>query len=232
MIDFHAHILPGIDDGSRSAKMSVAMLRESARQEIEVSVATPHFYFNKKLERMLVKRQKAYEKVESFYGKIYQRTPEIILGFEVYLSEKIFGEKNLDSLLIEGTNTMLVEMPRKKWDESVFSRLDFLVEKGFDIVIAHPERYCRAVDRKEFDRLFSYGFAGQINAASFVSPATRSYAYELIKEGRIQVMGSDAHNVGTRANFILIANEFIKRKLGGKYIEMMEENAKHFLNLK
>ena len=44
VIDFHSHILPGIDDGSASVEQSIAMLRMEAEQGIDHVVATPHFY--------------------------------------------------------------------------------------------------------------------------------------------------------------------------------------------
>ena len=232
MIDFHAHLLPGIDDGSKNVKMSAAMLQESGRQEIEISVATPHFYFDRKTDKMLARREKMYGAVEKFFVKNGLRIPDVVLGFEVHLSGKIFKEPDLDKLLISGTNTMLVEMPRRKWDDDVFSRLDYLVEKGYDIVLAHPERYCHIVGEEEYERLFSYGFAGQVNAASLINPKTREFTYKLMKEGKIQVIGSDAHNLGLRANFIQIACQLIKKNLGEKYIEFMEENAEHFLGLR
>ena len=43
-VDFHSHILPGIDDGSKSVEESLAMLRMAGEQGIECVVATPHFY--------------------------------------------------------------------------------------------------------------------------------------------------------------------------------------------
>lgn len=231
MIDFHAHLLPGIDDGSRSIKMSAAMLRESYRQDIEISVATPHFFFDKKTDRMLNKREKKHRAVEKFCLKNKIVIPQIILGLEVHLTEEILQEPDTDKLLISGTNTMLVEMPWKKWDDKVFSRLDFLVGKGYDIVVAHPERYGNIATEADYERLFSYGLAGQVNAPSLISPSTRELAYKLISDGRIQVIGSDAHNVGLRANFMQIACQFISRNLGEKYTQMMEENAERFLGI-
>ena len=47
MFDFHTHILPGIDDGSRSVVESLAMLNELTRQEQAGIAATPHFYANR-----------------------------------------------------------------------------------------------------------------------------------------------------------------------------------------
>ena len=46
MIDFHTHILPGMDDGSRSVAESIAMLRAQAEQGVTTVIATPHFYAN------------------------------------------------------------------------------------------------------------------------------------------------------------------------------------------
>ena len=127
---------------------------------------------------------------------------------------------------------MLVEMPWKKWDDEVFSRLDFILGKGYDIVIAHPERYDGIATESDYKRLFSYDLAGQLNAASLINPNTKEFAYKLISDGKIQVIGSDAHNVGLRANFIQIASQLINRKFGEKYTQMMEENAERLLGLR
>ena len=229
MIDFHVHLLPGIDDGSRNCKMSAMMLKESKRQGVTLSVATPHFYFDKKIDKMLAKREKAFGKLVKYAEKNRLEIPEIMQGFEVYLSEKIFDEPDLDKLLIKGTDTMLVEMPRQKWDDEVFSRLEYVAEKGYKIVLAHPERYIGIADKKAYDRLFSYGFAGQLNAASLVSPATKDFAYRLMEEGRIDILGSDAHNVGLRSVFIEIALECISRRMGEGFIRRMDENAERYL---
>ena len=44
MVDFHSHILPEMDDGADSVDTSLAMLRESFRQGVDLICATPHFY--------------------------------------------------------------------------------------------------------------------------------------------------------------------------------------------
>ena len=47
MIDFHTHILPGIDDGSRNSEESIQMLNLEQEQDITKIVFTPHFYANR-----------------------------------------------------------------------------------------------------------------------------------------------------------------------------------------
>ncbi|MBR6523069.1 MAG: hypothetical protein IKT39_00470 [Clostridia bacterium] len=232
MIDFHAHLLPGLDDGARNLKMSAVMLAESKRQGIEISVATPHCYFNIDVKKTIKRREKAYNKLVKYVEKNKIEVPQIILGFEVYLTEEVYQVQNLEELLIQGTNTMLVEMPRGKWDDKVFARLDYVAEKGFDIVLAHPERYRAYNEEKEHDRLFDYGFAGQLNASSLINPKTRDYSYRLIKEGRIKLLASDAHNLGPRANFMEIASELISKNLGEEYLKMFESQAEHYLGLR
>lgn len=232
MIDFHSHLLPGIDDGSKNIKMSVAMLKEGKKQGVEISVATPHYYFDKPIDKMLKKRKTAYDKLIKYAEKNKLEFPEIVLGFEVYLSDDIYRQDELEKLLINGTNTMLVEMPYEKWTDRDFARLDFLAEKEFNIILAHPERHMTVNGEKEYNRLFDYGFAGQLNAASLVNPKTREFAYKLIKDGRIKVLGSDAHNLGTRANFMGLATEFIRKNLGEQYLQKINEETEHYLGFR
>ena len=68
VIDFHSHILPNIDDGSKDINMSVEMLKRSKQQGIDVIVATPHFYADSNtIEHFLNKRARALEQLENHY---------------------------------------------------------------------------------------------------------------------------------------------------------------------
>ena len=58
IIDFHSHILPGIDDGSESVEQSIAMLRMEAEQGITHVVATPHFYPRHDTPQRFLQRRK------------------------------------------------------------------------------------------------------------------------------------------------------------------------------
>ncbi len=42
--DMHCHILPGLDDGSKSMEETMEALREASRQGITSVIATPHYY--------------------------------------------------------------------------------------------------------------------------------------------------------------------------------------------
>lgn len=51
MIDFHSHILPGMDDGSKSTQESLEMLDMLRAQGVDTVAATPHFYARENLRR-------------------------------------------------------------------------------------------------------------------------------------------------------------------------------------
>ena len=62
MIDFHSHILMGIDDGSRNLAMSASMLDEYMQQGVDCIICTPHFYGDREriedfIERLTIKSQ-------------------------------------------------------------------------------------------------------------------------------------------------------------------------------
>ena len=70
LIDFHTHILPGIDDGSRNVEMSLRMLAAQREQQVDEIVATPHFYAQKdSVEEFLLRRQCSYEKLKTENGR-------------------------------------------------------------------------------------------------------------------------------------------------------------------
>ena len=65
MIDFHTHILPGIDDGSRDIRMTEQMLEKEAAMGVTHIYATPHFYAHRaNVTRFLEKREKRFRRKE------------------------------------------------------------------------------------------------------------------------------------------------------------------------
>ena len=109
MIDVHCHVLPGIDDGSRSVEMSIDMLHEMKKQGIDKVIATPHFYpMSNSPERFLTNRQRAYEQLME---AVDEDCPVIVLGAEVMYFEGISRFDGLRDFRAEGTEILLLEMP-------------------------------------------------------------------------------------------------------------------------
>lgn len=197
MIDFHTHILPYIDDGSKSIKESVSMLREEKRQGIEAVVATPHFYANENSPAdFLKKRAKAWNRLKPY---LWPELPGIYLGAEVQYFEGICSIEDIRDLRIVGTDLLLVEMPFTKWSDRVIDDvLELNDREGIQVVLAHIERYMAMQPDSVWQELRSCGVQMQCNVSFFEGWKNRHKAMDMLKRGEIHFLGSDCHNMRTR----------------------------------
>ena len=84
MTDFHTHILPGVDDGSRSVEMSVQMLESMAKQGITRVVATPHFYAQVDSPKAFLERRTAAVSELQAAMEGVPKLPKLSVGAEVH----------------------------------------------------------------------------------------------------------------------------------------------------
>ena len=228
MIDFHAHLLPGIDDGSDSVATSMGMLQLWREQGIERICCTPHFYASSNTpERFLARRQKAYEQLmeaireEDKDGSAY---PELMLGAEVYFFDGMSSSKDLPSLCLEGTNLLLLEMPFSKWTDRMIREVSQLSSRGLQPAAAHIERYFGFNSGRMIRRFMEEtGILIQCNAEFFLERRTARKALHLLKKEKIHFLGSDAHNLGSRSPNLGPALDLIGRKLGESSLDRLEE---------
>ena len=220
-VDFHSHILPGIDDGSASAEESVAMLRMEAQQGIGRVVATPHFYPRYETpEQFLQKRELAEAQLREVMAE-HTDLPELLVGAEVYFFPGMSESDFLPQLTIGQTRCILVEMPHAPWNRSVYRELASIWEKRDLIpVIAHIDRYIRPFHTYGIpDRLEELPVFVQANGEFFLDRSTASMALRMLKKDRIQLLGSDCHNTSDRVPNLDAARRVIARKLGQEALE-------------
>lgn len=213
LLDFHSHILPGIDDGSRSVDESASLLKMLAEQGAEIVVATPHYDANRSsVERFLIKRSAAYE---SLRDVITEDMPAVRLGAEVMYYPGISRMDGLDKLCIEGSRLLLLEMPMSKWSKYTADELrNMSATRGVTVVIAHVERCIGYQDKDMLESLINNDVLCQINATFLLNLATRRKALGLLKNGLVQLVGTDCHNIKTRPPRLSEAYDVISRKLG------------------
>ena len=156
MIDYHTHILPGMDDGSRGTSESIEMLLMSRRQGISKIIATPHFYAGEnKPEQFLQRRLAAWNRLERC---LTDDMPEILLGAEVSYFEGISRTDATLLLRTEGTSLLLLEMPFVSWSSRVIQDVLQLNENPFvQVILAHIERYLPMQRREVLDQLLNQG---------------------------------------------------------------------------
>lgn len=193
MIDFHSHILPGIDDGSRNLEQSIAMVNEAKEAGFTKIISTSHYmenYYecNERDRRQLLK--KVQENVQGI---------ELILGNEIYITNNIIELlQNGQASSINGTKYVLFEFPlittRPMNDKEVIYRL---VENGYIPIIAHPERYPFIQENpdylfelEEMGALFQANYGCIIGMYGLKAKKTLKI---LLKNNLISFFGSDVH---------------------------------------
>lgn len=230
MIDFHAHILPRIDDGSQSVEESIELLRMLAKQDVTHVIATPHYDATRESpERFLERRQRSYETLKAALPE--EGIPEICLGAEVMYFPGIGGIEALPSLCFEGTNLLLMEMPMATWGEYAVRELTNLACQGqVTLILAHVERYWQAQDPEVWDQLLNSGAIMQVNASYFTRFASRRRALGQLRDGEIHLLGSDCHSVKYRPPYYGDAVAIIRRKLGEEAVAHMDSFGKGLIN--
>lgn len=233
MTDFHTHILPAVDDGSKSTAESIQMLSALAAQGITAVAATPHFYANdESVENFLARRQTAYEILKK---ELMPDMPQILLGAEIRYYDGLSRLEGLGSLCIQGTRLLLIEMPECKWSESTLREITDIAASGrYTPVLAHIERCIFYQSEAIFGRLLANGVLMQMNADYFYGRFSKFKAIRLAKKSRIHFIGSDCHNMNSRPPVTGKAYEIIEKKLGKTYVADFIEfaNNKLKINLK
>lgn len=228
MIDFHSHILPGIDDGSKSSDMSLRMISALADQGVDTIAATSHYYATDHTpERFLQRRSEAFERIK---GKLPEGSPKILLGAEVLYFPGISRMDELPELCLEGTKLLLLEMPFTTWTENMVREVNELSHASpCTIMLAHIERYYFKQPASVWDDLLNHGVLMQANADFFLPFATRRKALRLLREGRIHLLGSDCHNTTSRAPHMAEARETIRRRLGEEILDEIDSLGRELL---
>ena len=225
-IDFHSHILPGIDDGSADVNESIRMLQMERKQGIEVVVATPHFYPQRDtLQDFLFKRDQAYMRLfEAMHGA--GDLPQVIVGAEVYYYPGISESDVLADLTIDGTNCILIEMPMTVWTDAMYRDLEQIhVRCGITPIIAHVNRYIKPLKTYGIpQRLQRRPVWVQSNGSFFLQRSTRRMALRMLEEGKIHLLGSDCHNLTSRPPNLDTVRSCISHHLGEEVIDSIRAN--------
>lgn len=221
IIDFHSHILPGIDDGSRSTAMSQTMLEAASAQGVEVICATPHFYADSMtIERFLRRRQEAYGKVLDCSNEF---NIKIICGAEVAFFPGMSQADELEKLRFQNTDLMMVEMPFREWTQRDLREVELLLRRGIRPVIAHLERfYPFQKDKGVIPALLSMPVYVQINAECLLRWSTRGQPIKLFRNNQAHLLGSDCHNITSRPENLAEGRKVLEKKLGSHVLRQMD----------
>ncbi len=229
MIDFHSHILPGVDDGSRDVNESIEMLKKSSEMGITAVVATSHCFpvDDGAVADFLRVRNDAFSELQAEICSKKHTLPHIIKGAEVHITDGISKIQNLGDLCIEDTEYILLELPYQKWSDGVFEEIYHITRRGFKPILAHLDRYMRF--EKQFPELLSLNVLCQINANAFLDRQSRRKLLPLFRNDSVHVVGSDMHNLTSRPQNLSEAYNMIENKFGWEYVDFLKHNCERII---
>lgn len=198
MIDIHSHILPGVDDGVKTLASSIELIRELSRSGATDIIATPHYVSE---TRYVSRKDNNFRLLEEVKSALLaeQINVEIYLGNEIYIDPKIakmIGQGIVSTMA--GSRYILVELPLNKSYPSYKDILVDLLDMGYRVILAHPERY--EIIQTSYDvllELHSLGVLFQCNLGSVMGKygiEAKTVAKRIMKDSLVFAFGSDAHH--------------------------------------
>lgn len=208
IIDFHTHILPKADHGSTSFEITKKQLIMAKKSNVEIAVATPHFYPHKhNIDKFISKRDASFKRLydSEFYATCGVR---VIPAAEVLICPALDKLQRLEELCIKGTKTLLIELPYKDADIiNVLPTMKSLIKKGFSIILAHADRYTPKI----VDKAINIGAELQINTSALFVMLGKSHILKWIQDNHVVALGSDIHMKNKFSYFMF---NRAKKKLG------------------
>lgn len=230
MIDFHSHILPGVDDGSRSYDETVRLLFEAKDVGFTKIISTSHYAIDC-YETPEYKRKEIIDQLN-----LENRFPEIILGSEIFLTYNILDlVKEYNASTINGTNYILFELPLRNHFMNLKDLIIKLKENNYRLILAHPERY--GMVQKNFNLLYELKEMGVLLQSNYGSilgiygSNAKTVLKKMLKEDLVDFLGTDVHRENTIYPKVPKAIQKISKYISEERVEeLINNNAEKILN--
>jgi len=187
-VDFHAHVLPGVDHGSKDLAVSLLQLQWAKNAGIDTIVASPHFYgWKQDLAEFIRTRKEAWSILQPHAETL---GVQIIPAAEVTLYRELSELTTLEELTVPNTSYMLLEMPMDVWGNWVYTAIEKIISVHRILpIIVHVDRY----SEKEVEKLLDWNLIYQINAEPFQNIWKSRKFVQWVQQKRVHLIGSDVH---------------------------------------
>lgn len=222
MTDIHAHILPGLDDGPETVEESIDMIgmawengtdRIFAASHGNCYPYTPQDYWEA-LEYLQM-RLKSYQIPVALY-------PGMELYYDEHLCEKL---ERREAVTMNHGSYILLEFDFWQRPQQVHQAVCRVQEKGYRVILAHPERYYFMQDNPELIYDFiQQDCAMQINKGSIFGEfgaSAASLAYGMLRSNLVQVIASDAHGYAGRTISMERISRFLRTEFSQEYADLL-----------
>lgn len=234
LVDMHCHVLPGIDDGSKSMEQSLNMVKIAASEGIGTMILTPHFHPGKGNRDV----DKWNETVNALKEAVRNEGIEMDfhLGSELFYTHDVpEAIESGKAITMAGSDYVLLEFRTETEYSYIKSAAYEISAIGKIPIIAHIERYDCLVGRMErVEELIDNGALIQINASSITGDMgfkMKMYLKKLLKNQLVDFISTDAHSDGRRSPRIAECFKYISKKYGEAYaLLLMRDNALKVIN--
>lgn len=192
--DIHSHFIPGIDDGSPDMQTTINLIQEMQKLGFTKVITSPHVMsdFYKNSSEVILKGL-ADVRAELEAQKVNMK---IDVAAEYYIDYDFEKKIGNEQFLTFGTNYLLVELSFVEAPKNFFEIIFKLQLEGYQVVLAHPERY-HYFYMKDYEDLVNRGVFLQINWLSLIgyySSPIKNKAEDLIAQEMVSFVGTDCHN--------------------------------------
>jgi protein-tyrosine phosphatase len=198
-VEFHSHLIPGVDDGVETLEQSLEILNGFQSMGIRKVITTPHvmsdFYKNSR-ENLLPILKEIQAKLKAAGSNL-----EVEVAAEYMIDDGFIPKIEAGELLCFGPEKkhVLIELPFMT-EPAIFKEALFELQvAGYKPILAHPERYSYfAFNKSEYEALKNRGILFQVNLLSLIgyySKPVMETAQFLIDQKMIDVIGSDTHHI-------------------------------------
>lgn len=234
MVDLHCHLLPGIDDGSKSMEISLRLACEATENGVTHALLTPHHmnghYVNHKQD--VIRRTKEFqEQLKKFNIPL-----KVFPGQEVRINGHLLDALDKDDILFADTGNryMMLEFPDDDVPHYTNQMIFNLQQRGITPVIVHPERNTKIMSKPDLlYQLLEKGCLSQITASSYVGTfgkKVEKFSCQLIEAGQGYVFASDAHDLPGRKYEMRQAFDKMRHEFGQEVVEQYQQNACSIIN--
>ena len=226
MIDFHTHILPNIDDGSRSIEETFNLIKEAKNVGFEAIISTSH-YIEEYYETNAPER-------EVWINAIYENLQAKNIDINLYLGNEIYLSENIIKLLEEGkastindTSYVLFEMPLNAEPMNLYDVIYEMMQYKLVPILAHPERY--SFVQKEPELIYDLIEKGVLMQANFGSilgiygEKAQIIVKKFFESNMIHFLGTDVHRQNSIYPKVPEALEEIIKIIGNEKIKELTE---------
>lgn len=214
MIDLHAHILPGLDDGPATLEASAEMAIAAVAAGTRVMAATSHINrgFGLGPDDLAAARAVVSERLSADGIAL-----EVVQGGEVSLARlEDLGEDDLRALTLGDGPWLLLECPLSPYAPAMEPAVRELRRRGLEVLLAHPERSPGLMrSPRPLERLIEAGAFAQLTSTSFsgrFGEPARKAAFEMLERGLGHVIASDGHGADGRPPDLTCALEALEAR--------------------